>query len=93
MRKKLVLKNKFRFALIISVFFLLACSTVFASSAYGYREPQYKYVSVAAGDTLWGIASRYKNSEDIRKYIYKIKKINNLKTSMIYEGEVIKIPE
>jgi LysM repeat protein len=45
---------------------------------------------VSKGDTLWSIASELNGN--IRENIYEIKKINNLKTSYIYEGQELQLP-
>lgn len=53
-----------------------------------YTEENY---TVKSGDTLWSIAKEYANEhEDLREYIYKIKKVNNI-TSNLEVGQTIKI--
>ncbi len=43
---------------------------------------------VSEVETLWNIAKRYKKEgQDIREYIYEIKKLNNMETATIYEGQ------
>ncbi len=50
-------------------------------------------VTVKKGDTLWEIAKEYKEEgEDIRAFIYEIKKENNLQSVNIQPGETILIP-
>lgn len=45
------------------------------------------------GDTLWNIALEYMPKKyDVRKMIYEIKELNQLNTSYIFPGEMIKIP-
>ncbi len=92
MNRKYVLRNKKRFAAMLTVFIALLAFTFFAVKSYGYREPQYKLIAVQEGDTLWDIAIKYSNGSDIRRYIYEIKKINNIPDSIIYPGTLIKIP-
>lgn len=92
MKRKYVLKNKKRFYLFISTTALAVCIALFAVSAYGYKEPSCREITIMQGDTLWDIARRYNTKDDIREYIYKIKKINNLSSSNIYAGSKIKIP-
>ncbi|GEM_PF-1867092 len=48
---------------------------------------------VLAGDTLWAIArSHAPEGMDIREYIYKLKNLNAMEQSVIYEGQVILLP-
>ncbi|MCC2684238.1 MAG: LysM protein [Paenibacillaceae bacterium] len=50
-------------------------------------------VYVGQGDTLWEIASQYKSdSQDIREYIYSIKKANHLTSSALQEGQTLRLP-
>jgi LysM repeat protein len=59
---------------------------------YGYKDVTYKIITVKRGDTLWDIASKYGNKNtDIRQTIFEIQKLNNLSSSMLYEGEEIKV--
>lgn len=56
------------------------------------KEAEYIDYTVSKGETLWSIAEEYKEkNEDIRQYIYEIKKLNNMKNSNIYENKIIKI--
>lgn len=50
----------------------------------------YDNVIVSKGDTIWSIASQIKG--DINKNVYEIKKINNLKNSIIYVGQELQVP-
>ena len=46
-------------------------------------------VIVKSGDTLWDIAEQYKpDNIDIREYIYDVKTLNNI-SSTIHEGDTI----
>ncbi|MGI6066992.1 MAG: cell division suppressor protein YneA [Bacillota bacterium] len=49
-------------------------------------------VMVQSGDTLWDIAEDYFPQSDTRKVVYKIRKLNNLKTPIIKPGQIIKLP-
>jgi LysM repeat protein len=63
------------------------------STLYAYSKdiPQYDYVIVKEGDTLWSIASTYSDSKQIRQLIYEITKQNNIENASIYPGDIIKI--
>jgi len=69
---------------------------IFASSltlnAYSKNIPQFKYINVKEGDTLWSLASTYMDDIEIREAIYEISRHNNILNSSIYPGDVIAIP-
>lgn len=55
-------------------------------------EETYQKIIVCEDDTLWDIAEKYKKtSQDIREYIYEIKKLNNMESAAIYEGQELTI--
>ena len=91
MKRKYILKNKRRFYTLIFTITLLLFTTIFATNAYGYKEPVYKEITVRNGDTLWNIAQKYNSNNDVRKCIYEIKKTNHLETSEINTGLKLKI--
>ena len=46
--------------------------------------------TVSKCERLWDIAEQYKRpDQDIREYIYEIRKLNNMENSTIYEGQEI----
>lgn len=92
MKRKFVLRNKKRFAVTLGVLVVLSAFAFFAVKSYGYREPRYKLIAVQKGDTLWDIAIKNSDGSDIRRYIYEIKKINDMTDSIIYPGTLIKVP-
>lgn len=50
-------------------------------------------VYVTAGDTLWSICEEnLPANEDLRSYIYKVKRLNKMETSNIYVGQEIILP-
>lgn len=91
MKKRYVLKNKMRFCLFIALVFASLFIMFSVNRVYGYKEPTYKTITVKGGDTLWSIASKYNNKRDIREYIYKLIKLNNLENSEIVEGSELKV--
>ncbi len=92
MKKVYVLKNKRRFTLLVVISIFLLYAGVFTSKAYGYKELEYKTITVKKGDTLWAIAGRNHSGGDIRKYIYDIQKANNMTTSEIFHGDKLILP-
>lgn len=95
--KKIVIVNKFRFTLFLSIITLVLALVLnnllgiaFASSNT-YND--YNKVFIEEGDSLWNIAKENNpNGEDVRKIVYEIREINNIENEWIKPGDVIKIP-
>ncbi|QNU65286.1 LysM peptidoglycan-binding domain-containing protein [Ruminiclostridium herbifermentans] len=92
MKKKYILKNKKRFFSFIFILSLITFILIYTNAVSGYKEPQYQSIIVNSGDTLWSIAEKYGSNQNIREYIYNLKKINNLESSLILENTAILIP-
>ena len=98
MNRKYVIINKRRFFTFITISLLLIIilitSIVFLSKAHSQGQISYQEYRVGEGDTLWRISNYYSENSNIdkRQFIYEIKKLNGMKTSAIYENEIIKIP-
>lgn len=98
-RKKYRIKSKSRF--ITSVVIMLGIIISGFSAVTGLNistaltKPQYEYVHVKSGDTLWNIADRYKNDDtDIREAVFEISEANDgIEASDLYPGMVIAVPE
>lgn len=76
--------------LFISILVFASMATL---NAYSKDIPQYNYITVEDGDTLWSIATNYSHSNtDIRKLVYEISSENGIYNASIYPGDVIKIP-
>ena len=98
----MILLNKYKvtdikkFKRFISMSVLFISILVFASratlKAYSENIPQFSYIRVERGDTLWSIASKNMEAKDIRKAVYEISKLNSIKNSSIYPGDIIKLP-
>lgn len=83
--------KRFMFMLIlfVSILVFISMSTL---KAYSKNIPQFDYIRVEHGDTLWSIALTNMNRRDIRKAVYEISKLNNIQNSCIYPGDVLKLP-
>ena len=46
---------------------------------------------VQKGDSLWGIAVKH-SSNDIKNFLFKTKKLNNLENSLIFQDQILIIP-
>ncbi|MBQ8042562.1 MAG: LysM peptidoglycan-binding domain-containing protein [Clostridia bacterium] len=91
---KIVNKKRFITAMtIMSILMILLVTVIIFSFANnpGYTENQ-KTIYISKHETLWSIAEEYKRpNQDIREYIYEIKKLNNMDTSVLYEGQELTI--
>lgn len=78
---------------IIILLFVLNFTTILAKNKKQEDGVKFKEVQIEYGDTIWHIAkNNMSKDEDIRDYIYQIRKINNLDTANIYPGKVILVP-
>lgn len=94
MKLKVVNRKKFVKSILTIIFIfilgILVINNVFASNK-AIETKEIEYV-VCKGDTLWKIADKYKfDNQDPREYIYEVKKLNNMTSATIYEGQIIKI--
>ncbi len=63
-----------------------------SSASEPYTEPTYETVRVESGDRLWSICAQYCPDDiDIRDYISSTMKLNSMKNSDIYPGDVIMV--
>ena len=96
-KKRTVIVNKRRFftfvlivALLVNLLFVYAC---LPRSTKADMVEKTQQITVYAGDTLWSIAEEYGDkNEDIRNTVYKIKKLNGLKTTSLAIGQKIIVP-
>lgn len=82
------IKNKFKFirSTIILILILLGIFCMSISK----EKLEYVDYTVGQGETLWSIASD-RTDGDVREYIYEIKEINNMTSSELQEGQIIKL--
>ena len=82
--------NKNRFITVITILSIVLISIFNLSFAKVKVETEYYVVS--AGDTLWSISCEYKKpGQDVREYLYELRKLNDLNDYIIYPGQVLKI--
>jgi len=95
-RYKVVDMNKFKRFMFISTLLIsmVLFTLLFTIKVYSKDIPQYNYITVEEGDTIWSIASNYvdKSNMEIRELIYVISNENSIYNASIYPGDVIKIP-
>jgi len=90
---KLVNKARFVSSLMILVFIVSFGLLLKQQSVQGENIPKYKTVVIQNGDTLWNIAEKYNTSyNDLREFIYVIKKENNIFGDLLTPNDIIKIP-
>ena len=96
-KKKYRIKSRPRF--IISVTIMAGLIIAGFSFITGLDETtalektKYTEIEVVSGDTLWNIASDYKdNDTDPRDAVYRISRINDVKASELEPGMILKIP-
>ncbi len=95
-------KSTFRFIVVflmlLAIFTFTMMISAFAKPATDgliepAKEPVKRVVYVQPGDTLWGIAEQYgTKGMDVRKYIYMIKKENQLETAALKAGQRLILP-
>jgi nucleoid-associated protein YgaU len=91
---KIVNRKRFLASVVIFLMVILMSTHLAMSSFLGSEtspEDQKIYI-VDQGDTLWDIAVKHKGEKDVRSYLYKIRKINDLSESDLQIGTKIKLP-
>ena len=82
--------NKKRF--ITSITILMIILIALLNKCVAHKSIKTENYMVSAGDTLWSISCEYKKSgQDVRSYLYELRKLNELNDCIIYPGQVIKI--
>ena len=91
-KKRYALKNKTKFFSLLFIIFIIMFTLIYTASVSGMEKQNYRTVIVNKGDSLWSIAEKYSDDCDIRDYIYTVKKINNMNSSVLYENTAILVP-
>lgn len=97
MKIKIVNKKKFlRSCILLMGIIIVAILGI--NNTYSKAEITYKEDYIIKGDTLWSIAenevntNNYYKNKDIRKVMYEIKELNNIKNENLEIGQKIIIP-
>ena len=96
-KHKIIIADKSRFiffvVLVLTIVAITAVAFFSAGSVKGRNESDFMEVHIVKGDTLWDIAVTYNpGRKDIRKLVFDIMKANNMDSSVVFEGQVIKVP-
>ena len=87
--------NKKRFISSVGMlilFIILIIMMIFSFIKIPKYEETYQKIIICEDDTLWNISDKYKKpGQDVREYIYEIKKLNNMESATIYEGQELTI--
>lgn len=95
MKKRLVIKSKFRFFTFIFItLMLITCSFGLVNAkAVDLDNENFKTVNINSGDTLWNIAEEHvADNMDIRECVYDICQLNDITADQLYSGMTIKLP-
>lgn len=95
--KKYKLINKLRFYVFvfgIIAFTLISSMILNIQNVQGESLIKYDVVIVDSGDTIWEIAKKYNNQhEDLRKFVYQIKKANDIYGDILKPNQKLRIPK
>lgn len=95
-KRRFLLRSKSRLfaAIVVSTLVLILIVLLpIWGSGYAKGELSWSEYEVAEGDTLWEIALRtLPDGVDTRRYIFEIRQANNLDSSFIKTGQVLRIP-
>lgn len=91
--KNLVLAKIFS-ALVGILLLIILFISFFSLIGSGENSSNFVNHEIISGESLWSIAAKYynENNVDLRKIIYKIKKINNIDSAVINPGNILIIP-
>ena len=87
---------KLKIKFIIYLYFLSSFMILFVKKPL-HGTSEYQNIStieykIQKGDTLWGISHKFTNKNH-EEFIYLIKKLNNLENSLLFENQILLLPE
>ena len=87
---------KLKIKFIIYLYFLSSFMILFVKKPLN-ESSEYQNIStieykIQKGDTLWGISHKFTNKNH-EEFIYLIKKLNNLENSLLFENQILLLPE
>lgn len=86
------IKNKKRFILSMTILVSIIISILNLVFANVEKSIKIEEHTVVCGETLWSIATEYKkDGQDVREYIYELRKLNNLDDCSLNVGQDILI--
>jgi cell division protein YceG involved in septum cleavage len=95
MRRSVVKKLTGALCMLLICLVFTAGHTVFASLAREEQErtPYYKSIRIEEGDSLWEIASDYKDGSEMstEEYVKQLKEMNCLKKDTIHAGQYLMV--
>lgn len=86
------IKNKKRFVLSMTILTSIIISIFNLAFANVEKSVTTEEHTVICGETLWSIATEHKrDGQDVREYIYELRKLNNLEDCNLQVGQEILI--
>ncbi len=86
---------KLKIKVFVIVYLISTISVLFSKSPLSVENNEdnnlYIQYEIQYGDSLWSIADQF-NSKNKEKFIYNIKKINNLENSLLIVNNILLIP-
>ena len=86
---------KLKIKVFVIVYLISTISVLFSKSPLTVENNEdnnlYIQYEIQHGDSLWSIADQF-NSKNKEKFIYNIKKINNLENSLLIVNNILLIP-
>jgi len=78
------------------LFLLGMCAAALMAGEPAHEFPESEYVLhrhvVQPGETLWGIAQRYRPNEDPRKVVYEIQEASGVEGGLIMAYQLVLVP-